>query len=640
MSTPTARATIPRVAIYARCSADKQAEKDLSIPAQLDACRVGAQQRGWEVVAEYVDAAESATTDDRPQFREMIAAAKHKPAPFDYIVVWKFSRFSRNREDSVLYKRMLERNRVRVVSLNEPVDDTPSGKMLEAILESVDEFYSQNLAQDIVRGLRKNASMGFRNGGPPPIGYRKKRTGPSDGAPRITLEPDPQWAPLVQRMVRMALAGEGVTSIAATLHAEGLRTPRGKPLLKTTIHKILTNDLYAGVLTWGVHRTGLQKHKPADPLKVESAHEGLVTREEFDQVQRMLGARAPEVISQNTLANDYLLSGLLFCAHCGAPMFGHNARSGAYRYYVCQQKKKLGAEVCPAKPLPKEESEAAVIGLLQREVLSPRYLRELLDLVNAEADAAGVAARAEATALDAQVAEARRRLDNLYRAIEDGALDLSILAPRIREVKAQVDELAARQARLATAAAPVVRIADAATIDRYVERLREVLATGTPNAQRAFLRAWITRTEAEGMKLTVSFTLPTELGGSGAEGSGTGGSRRQNSGSSEVLPRVANGGGAGSRTRVRNVFQPSRYVACQTSPLAGVVSFGNRQSPLFVLRSPGGGSAPGSLRAWITPNQVQQRLVECRRVVFMPSGLLPRPRGPGRSGRCCWQLCF
>jgi len=154
---PTAQATIPRIAIYAQCSADKQAERDLSIPAQLDACRIAAAQRNWEIVTEFIDEAKTTTNDDRPQFREMIAAAKHKPAPFDYILVWKFSRFSRNREDSVLYKRMLERNRVRVVSLNEPVDDSPAGKMLEAILESVDAFYSENLAQDITRGLRKNA---------------------------------------------------------------------------------------------------------------------------------------------------------------------------------------------------------------------------------------------------------------------------------------------------------------------------------------------------------------------------------------------------------------------------------------------------------------------------------------------------
>lgn len=140
MTAPSASPAIPRVAIYARCSADKQVEKDLSIPAKLDCCRAGAQQRGWEVVAEYVDAAESKTTDDRPQFREMIAAAREKPAPFDSIVVWKFRRFSSNREDCVLYKGRLERNRVHVASLNEPVDDSPAGRMLDAILESVDQF--------------------------------------------------------------------------------------------------------------------------------------------------------------------------------------------------------------------------------------------------------------------------------------------------------------------------------------------------------------------------------------------------------------------------------------------------------------------------------------------------------------------
>lgn len=559
MTAPTATPAIPRVAIYARCSADKQAEKDLSIPAQLDCCRAGAEQRGWEVVAEFIDAAESATTDDRPQFREMIAAARERPAPFDYIVVWKFSRFSRNREDSVLYKRMLERNRVRVVSLNEPVDDSPAGRMLEAILESVDEFYSQNLAQDISRGLRKNASMGFRNGGPPPIGYRKRRTGPSEGAPRSVLEPDPQWAPLVQRMFRMALAGEGVTAIAATLHAEGARTPRGKPILKTTVHKILTNDLYMGVSTWGVKRTGLQKHKPPEPIRVEDAHEPLVSPEDFAAVQRTLATRAPEIVSPNTLANDYLLGGLVFCARCGGLFVGHNARSGAYRYYACQTKKKLGAGACDAKALPKDETETAVIGLLRDELLQPAYIKQLVDLVNEEANAGSAAARAEVDAVAAQLADAKRKLDNLYRAIEDGALDLSILAPRIREVKAQVDELTAKRDALATAGTPVVRLADDATITRYVERLHAALATGSVNTQRAILRSWISRIEAEGTQLTVTFTLPPDVGG-GNSASGDPTNKGQNSSLTEVLPHVVRSGGGGSRTRVRSC--PSSASTC------------------------------------------------------------------------------
>ncbi len=296
--------------------------------------------------------------------------------------------------------------------------------------------------------------------------------------------------------------------------------------------RLLTNDVYIGVSTFGIHRTGFQKHKPADPIRTEDAHEGLVTKEEFARVQTLLADRAPDIVSENVLAGDYLLSGLTFCTGCGSPYFGHNARSGSYRYYVCQKKKKLGAESCTAKPLPKTETEAAVIDLLEREVLSPRYLRDLLLLVNEESLAANQAADADAEAMKSQLAEGRRRLDNLYRAVEDGAMDLGVLAPRIREVKASVDELTLRHARLTAAAtAPAPYVADEATIALYVERLKEILATGTPNAQRAFLRAWISRIDADGMKLTVTFTLPADLGGNTPN-------QGQNSSRTKVLPRV------------------------------------------------------------------------------------------------------
>jgi len=507
-------------------------------------------QRGWEIVTEFVDAAESATTDDRPQFRDMISAARLKPAPFDFILVWKFSRFSRNREDSVLYKRMLERNGVRVVSLNEPVDDSPAGRMLEAILESVDEFYSQNLAQDISRGLRKNASMGYSNGGPPPLGYRRRRTGTAEGAPRNVLEPDPQWAPFVQRIFRMALAGEGVTTIASALNTEGVLTPRGCKLSNTAVHKLLTNEVYTGTLIWGTKRTGLQQHKAPDPIRVEDAHEGLVSREDFEQVQRLLAARAPAIVSANTLANDYLLGGMIHCTACGGIFVGHNARSGAYRYYACQSKKKRGAGACTAKPLPKAETEAAVISVLRDELLSPSYIKQLVELVNEEANTGSAAARAEVEAATAQLNDAKRKLDNLYRAIEDGGIELSVLAPRIRTVKAQVDDLTTARDALVTAGTPVLRLADEATIGRYVARLHQTLATGSANAQRTILRAWVARIDARGTDLTVTFTLPPDVGTEPNRDKPM--NKGQNSSMTEVLPRVVNGGGGGSRTRVRD----------------------------------------------------------------------------------------
>ena len=98
-----------KTVIYARVSSEKQAEKDLSIPAQLKALRRYALERGLDIVSEYVDEAESAKSANRPAFQEMIAAAKKKDRPFDSILVWKLSRFARNREDSIIYKSVLRK---------------------------------------------------------------------------------------------------------------------------------------------------------------------------------------------------------------------------------------------------------------------------------------------------------------------------------------------------------------------------------------------------------------------------------------------------------------------------------------------------------------------------------------------------
>ncbi len=108
-----------------------------------------------------MDEAESGRVADRPQSREMIGQGSQPIAPFEVIFVWKFSRFTRKRERAVAFKSMLRRKGVRVVSITEHADDSPTGRLMEAIIESVDEFNSENLAQDVLRGMREAASRGF-----------------------------------------------------------------------------------------------------------------------------------------------------------------------------------------------------------------------------------------------------------------------------------------------------------------------------------------------------------------------------------------------------------------------------------------------------------------------------------------------
>ncbi len=161
-----------KTCVYARVSSDAQ-DVSLSIGAQLHAMREYADRHGYEVVREFVDEAESGRTASRPAFKEMIALAKTKQPPFEAILVWKLNRFSRSRVDSITYKELLRQRGIKVISVTEPLEDSPSGKLLEGVLESIDEFYSANLGQDIKRGIREAARRGFFVGGRPPPGLHK-----------------------------------------------------------------------------------------------------------------------------------------------------------------------------------------------------------------------------------------------------------------------------------------------------------------------------------------------------------------------------------------------------------------------------------------------------------------------------------
>ena len=154
----------------------------------------------------------------------MIALAKTKHPPFEAILVWKLNRFTRNRVDSVTYKKLLRDRGIKIISINEPLDDTPSGHLLEGVIETIDEFYSENMGQDIKRGMRENAERGFYNGSRPPYGLKKVAV--TDGnKTRYKLEPEADASPAVQimrRMFDMALSGTGCKEIAMTLNRRRL----------------------------------------------------------------------------------------------------------------------------------------------------------------------------------------------------------------------------------------------------------------------------------------------------------------------------------------------------------------------------------------------------------------------------------
>ncbi|MXZ91319.1 MAG: recombinase family protein, partial [Chloroflexi bacterium] len=198
-------------ALYARVSSDRQ-DVDLSVAAQMRALRDYADKNGYAIAREYIDEAESGRIADRPQFRKMIEEGGKASAPFPIILVWKFSRFTRKREHAVAFKSMLRRKGIRVVSITEHADDSPTGKLMEAIIESVDEFYSENLAQEVVRGMRESASRGYFLASRAPFGYKRVKV--SDGTKeRPTLEIDADAAPVVKEIFESSRRGNGLKEI-------------------------------------------------------------------------------------------------------------------------------------------------------------------------------------------------------------------------------------------------------------------------------------------------------------------------------------------------------------------------------------------------------------------------------------------
>ena len=417
------------------------------------------------------------------------------------------------------------------------MDNSPSGRLLEGVIESIDEFYSANLGQDIRRGMRENASRGFFNGSRPPYGYRKVpvRDG---GKIRHKLEPEAEDSTALQtvrRIFDLAARGVGCKEIAMTLNNDGLRTARGERWGKVTVHKVLTNEAYCGTLVWG-GRPGHQAIRSGQaPVRVENAWPAIVDRETFRLIQKNMAARSPKVVHPRRVPSTFLLSGLLFCS-CGRALTGSSAKSGRHFYYICSRSFKQGRETCSARMLPKEKLERLVVKQLQARVLTRENLEMLVKMVNEELQTLDSGLRNRMETIDTELRDVRARLTKLYEALETGKLDLDDLAPRIKELKLRQDELSKARVLLeAEMAVQGVQQVDEAMVKAYAEDLRELLGEADLTERKAFIRSFVKRIEIDKGQVTVHYALPLPPDGRTSELAG-------------VLPTVTFGGEGGTRT--------------------------------------------------------------------------------------------
>ena len=220
--------------IYARYSSHSQTEK--SIEGQLQTCYEYARANGHVVVAEYIDRAQSGTTDSRVEFQRMIADSDKRA--FEAVLVYQLDRFARNRYDSAINKAKLKKNGVRVISAKENITEDASGILIEGVLESMAEYYSAELAQKIRRGLDINAQKFLSNGSNPGLGYLV------DDERRFYI--DSATAPIVREIFEKYASGETVAAIIKQLNDRKVKTSLGKEFNKNSLHRLLHNKRYIG----------------------------------------------------------------------------------------------------------------------------------------------------------------------------------------------------------------------------------------------------------------------------------------------------------------------------------------------------------------------------------------------------------
>ena len=294
-------------AIYVRVSTDMQTE--LSPDSQRKLALEYCAKNDLEVFGIYSDEGISGRkAEKRPEFQRMIADAK--AGAFSVVVVWKFSRFARNMEESLVYKNALKRHGVEVASISEPIPDGPIGALIERIFEWMDEYYSINLSQEVKRGLRERAARGLPVGSLP-FGYAM------DGSEVVI---DEERAPVIREIFRAAANGESVASIVSRLNGRGETAKRGR-WSRTTVKQILANARFTGARCEGVDGVSMLE-LPA-----------IVSQAEFEAVARMReGAREKYFRQLPPDIGRSWVQGVVVCASCGRAL-GQNLKDYKGHYY-------------------------------------------------------------------------------------------------------------------------------------------------------------------------------------------------------------------------------------------------------------------------------------------------------------------
>lgn len=328
-----------RVALYIRVSTEEQAKEGFSIAAQREKLVWFASSQEWQIIGHYVDDGYSAKDMDRPALQRMLHDVLLQK--IDIVLVYRLDRLTRSVMDLYHLLEEWERHQVTFRSCTEVYDTTTAiGRLFITLVAALAQWERENLAERVKLGMEQMAHEEKRPGGPPPYGYRLQH-----GA----LSVDPLEAEVVRRIFFLYESGRRIAEIASDLNRLRLPSRTGAKWSQATLSHMLQNHVYYGALRWNYAEGGQKKNSPDAWIIRENAHPPIIDKETFMLVQKMMEARRHQ--HARALASDFLFSGKLICARCGADMYGKTIRtkktSGQLylnRYYFCKNQRKKQCE--------------------------------------------------------------------------------------------------------------------------------------------------------------------------------------------------------------------------------------------------------------------------------------------------------
>lgn len=406
---------IPATAvIYSRYSS--HAQKDASIEQQVEECTKYAKDNGLQVSEVYADRAVTGKTDKRPSFQRMMRDAEK--GKFKYVIAWKSNRMGRNMLQAMMNEAKLQEMGIRVLYTEEDFDDTAAGRFALRSMMNVNQFYSENMAEDIKRGLYDNAVNCEVTNGHLPFGYKKSEES------KYAID-KPKDA-IVREIFSRVACGEPFIDIAKDLNGRGIKTSRGGLWNKNSFHNLITNERYTGIYIYG-------------DVRIEGGVPQIVGKDLFWRVQEILKTKKnPQ--GRHRTNGDYLLTGKLFCGKCKNHMVGISGtgKNGKLHYYYTCQKKRV-EKACDKAAVRRDWIEQEVASAIHEHILKDDVIAWIAD--STVEYSTRTRDMSNLSILEDQLAENKRATKNLLAAIEQG-----IITPTTKE---RLIELEAEQAKIA-----------------------------------------------------------------------------------------------------------------------------------------------------------------------------------------------